>query len=176
MSDAQTEARAIARLEYVHGSEGYALRPDAGGRYVLYTDHATALAAKDVELAEMHQRYVDANEARIDAEAQLAEHTDADGYPYAFDAPESQQEAARIGDAVLDWMTKYDLLDGEQEYYVADVIAVLDDLTPLARPAEQAVTGAMVEAAREIIHGARHVYSDEDLAAAALKAAMEAGR
>lgn len=41
---------------------------------------------------------------------------------------------------------------------------------------EQAVTEAMVEAAREIIHGARHVYSDEDLARAALKAAMEAGR
>ena len=57
-------------------------------------------------------------------------------------APESQQEAARIGDAVLAWMTKYDLLDGEQEYYVADVIAVLDDLTPLTRPAEQAVTKA----------------------------------
>lgn len=49
-------------------------------------------------------------------------------------APEGQQEAARIGDAVLDWMIKYDLLDGEQEYYVADVIAVLDDLTPLTRP------------------------------------------
>lgn len=49
--------------------------------------------------------------------------------------------------------------------------------TPLyTRPAEQAVTEAMVEAAREIIHGARHVYSDEDLARAALKAAMEAGR
>lgn len=35
--------------------------------------HATALAAKDAELAEAWQRYVDANEARIDAEAQLAE-------------------------------------------------------------------------------------------------------
>jgi hypothetical protein len=34
---------------------------------------ATALAAKDAELAEAWQRYVDANEARIDAEAQLAE-------------------------------------------------------------------------------------------------------
>lgn len=35
--------------------------------------HATALAAKDAELAAVHQRYVDANEARIDAEAALAE-------------------------------------------------------------------------------------------------------
>jgi len=34
---------------------------------------STALAAKDAELAEVHQRYVDANEARIDAEAALAE-------------------------------------------------------------------------------------------------------
>jgi hypothetical protein len=32
-----------------------------------------ALAAKDAKLAAVHQRYVDANEARIDAEAQLAE-------------------------------------------------------------------------------------------------------
>jgi len=64
--------------------------------------------------------------------------------PYGMSpaAPKGEQEAARIGDAVLAWMTKYDLLDGEQEYYVADVIAVLDDLTPLTRPAEQAVTKA----------------------------------
>lgn len=34
---------------------------------------STALAAKDAELAEVRQQYVDANEARIDAEAQLAE-------------------------------------------------------------------------------------------------------
>lgn len=34
---------------------------------------STALAAKDAELAEVWQQYVDANEARIDAEAQLAE-------------------------------------------------------------------------------------------------------
>lgn len=52
MTNAQTEARAIARLEYVHGSEGYALRPDAGGRYVLYTDHVAALAALEAKLAE----------------------------------------------------------------------------------------------------------------------------
>lgn len=46
----------------------------------------------------------------------------------------------------------------------------------LARTGAVKVTEAMVEAAREIIHGARHVYSDIDLARAALKAAMEAGR
>lgn len=108
--------------------------------------------------------------------------------PYGFSpaAPKGEQEAARIGDAVLAWMIKYDLLDGEQEYYVADVIAVLDDLTPLTRPAEQAVTEAMVEAAAIAISGGRKdLWDSFDLfkrasfrtrALHALKAAMEAGR
>lgn len=39
----------------------------------LMREAAIALAAKDAKLAAVHQRYVDANEARIDAEAQLAE-------------------------------------------------------------------------------------------------------
>lgn len=80
MTDAQTEARAIARLEYVHGSDGYALRPDAGGRYVLYDDHATALAAKEAELAALEKSLMSIQSAcgmatvRAErAEAQLAE-------------------------------------------------------------------------------------------------------
>lgn len=66
-------------------------------------------------------------------------------------APEGRQEAMRIGDAVLDWMVKFDLLDAGNEYYVSDVLAVLNDLTPSTRPAEQAVTDGMVEAASEAI-------------------------
>lgn len=57
-------------------------------------------------------------------------------------APEGRREAVRIGDAVLDWMVKFDLLDAGNEYYVSDVLAVLNDLTPSTRPAEQAVTEA----------------------------------
>ena len=41
-----------------------------------------------------------------------------------------QAVAADIGDAVLGWMVKYDLLDGDNEYQVADVMAVMDDLVP----------------------------------------------
>lgn len=90
-------------------------------------------------------------------------------------AAESEQEAARIGDAVLAWMTKYDLLEGEQEYYVADVIAVLDDLTPLARPSEQAVTEAMLRSAI-IAYRDTPEYDHHIALRNALKAAMEAGR
>lgn len=46
---------------------------------------STALAAKDAELAEVRQQYVDANEARIDAEAQLAER----GKPFIAAAEEA---------------------------------------------------------------------------------------
>lgn len=61
-------------------------------------------------------------------------------------APEGRQEAGRIGDAVLDWMVKFDLLDAGNEYCVSDVLAVLNDLTPSTRHAEQAVTEALREA------------------------------
>lgn len=89
MTNAQTEARAIAPERiWVTGSfhmGGYASgswnvqklsnsRTDIGEvEYVRSDIHATALAAKEAVLAEVHQQYVDANEARIDAEAQLAE-------------------------------------------------------------------------------------------------------
>jgi hypothetical protein len=61
------------------------------GDYVEYTDHAAAIAAKDAEIAalgdgierilaikaalrgDLVQQYVDANEARIDAEARVRE-------------------------------------------------------------------------------------------------------
>lgn len=66
-------------------------------------------------------------------------------------APEGRREAMRIGDAVLDWMVKFDLLDAGNEYYVSDVLAVLNDLTPSTRPSEHAVTDEMVEAASEAI-------------------------
>ena len=48
----------------------------------------------------------------------------------------SVTEAANIGDAVLTWMVKNDLLDANNEYYASDVLAVLDDLTtgPLVTP------------------------------------------
>ena len=107
--------------------------------------------------------------------------------------PEGRQEAGRIGDAVLDWMVKFDLLDAGNEYYVSDVLAVLNDLTPSTRPSEQAVTEAMVErlaqhlALDHIAIDDRAEYSWDAAneqwrqswrrkARAALKAAMEAGR
>ena len=91
-------------------------------------------------------------------------------------APEGRQEAVRIGDAVLDWMVKFDLLDAGNEYYVSDVLAVLNDLTPSTRPAEQAVTEAMVARASaeyQVIFG-KYLLSSH--ARRILKAAMEAGR
>ena len=89
-------------------------------------------------------------------------------------APEGRQEAVRIGDAVLDWMVKFDLLDAGNEYYVSDVLAVLNDLTPSTRPSEQAVT----EAAQAVLEWYER---DGSVGGAvepfdALKAAMEAGR
>lgn len=45
-------------------------------------------------------------------------------------APDGWQEAAHIGDAVLTWMVKYDLLDAGNEYRAEDVVAVLNDFAP----------------------------------------------
>lgn len=67
-ADAQTEAKAIV-VQVVHEVNG----GKPGGHQRAAGIVAAALAAKDAELVEVHQRYIDANEARIDAEAQLAE-------------------------------------------------------------------------------------------------------
>lgn len=45
--------------------------------------------------------------------------------------------ASQIGDAVLAWMVKYDLLDADNEYGVSDVMAVMDDLAPVSQPAAE---------------------------------------
>lgn len=75
MTDAQTEARAIAPLTLEGAIWHYMDEKTvtAYGPWITKADHDAALAAKDAELVEVHQRYVDANEARIDAEARLAE-------------------------------------------------------------------------------------------------------
>lgn len=101
MTDAQTEARAIAQTSLwvpakpehakigwtydfeqterisraAYDSTGYNATMEVVEFVMAEADrrHRDALSAKDAELAAAHQRYVDANEARIDAEAQLAE-------------------------------------------------------------------------------------------------------
>lgn len=85
MSDAQTEAREIEMLawncdewpEWLHKmvdeTNEVADRLDMSAEQAHAYAVLAALAAKDAELAAVHQRYVDANEARIDAEAALAE-------------------------------------------------------------------------------------------------------
>lgn len=50
MTDAQTEARAIARWNPT--GFGLGMEADTGGSYVRYEDHTTALAAKNAELEE----------------------------------------------------------------------------------------------------------------------------
>lgn len=52
MTNPQTEARAIARFEITYDPDiGMIHRPHDHGYYVRYEDHATALVAKDAELA-----------------------------------------------------------------------------------------------------------------------------
>ena len=48
----------------------------------------------------------------------------------------SEREAARIGDAVLSWLVKYDLADAGNEYRAEDVVAILNDLAPYEEAAE----------------------------------------
>lgn len=48
------------------------------------------------------------------------------------------REAARIGDAVLDWMVRHGFLDGDSEYYARDAIEVLDELIDDPAPAQPA--------------------------------------
>lgn len=45
----------VERLEYFHGSEGYSLRPDKGGRYMFYSDHETALAAENSKVERLRE-------------------------------------------------------------------------------------------------------------------------
>lgn len=92
---AQTEARAILRIDEKWSVEYHPASNDAPGRVLRYgeptfggssdwkndtramfyalLERDTALEAQAAELAAVHQRYVDANETRIDAEASLAE-------------------------------------------------------------------------------------------------------
>jgi hypothetical protein len=42
-------------------------------------------------------------------------------------------EAARIGDAVLSWLVKFDLADAGEEYRAEDVVELLNDLTPASQ-------------------------------------------
>ena len=48
----------------------------------------------------------------------------------------SEREAARIGDAVLSWLVRYDLADAGNEYRAEDVVAILNDLAPYEEAAE----------------------------------------
>lgn len=139
-------------------------------------------------------RYRHPHDGDVGDEA-VAECPDCNGEGVTADlgSAEGQQEAVRIGDAVLDWMVKFDLLDAGNEYYVSDVLAVLNDLTPSTRPSEQAVTEAMVERLAQHL-ATDHIAIDDRAeyswnaateqwrnswrrkARAALKAAMEAVR
>ncbi len=155
----------VSRVNIVGYDCGVEYDPD--GYYVKYADYA----ALEARLAALEDRPRDTNTVVSHEAANVR------------DKPEGRQEAVRIGDAVLDWMVKFDLLDAGNEYCVSDVLAVLNDLTPSTRPSEQAVTEAMVEAGAKAIVACR--FEDEgepvtdydlELSRAALKAAMEAGR
>ena len=86
-------------------------------------------------------------------------------------------EAARIGDAVLDWLIQNGFLDGDDEYYVRDAIEALDSIISESHPA-QAVTEAQVEAVVQAVrkYTRETLFIDEhrDLVRAALTAAQEA--
>lgn len=60
----------------------------------------------------------------------------------ALASPPPVAEGEAIADAVLAWMVKFDLLDAGNEYHASDVVAVLNDLAPMAagvtmRPCEK---------------------------------------
>ena len=61
----------------------------------------------------------------------------------------SEREAARIGDAVLSWLVKYDLADAGNEYRAEDVVAILDDIAPYEEAAEITRLQKELETARE---------------------------
>lgn len=75
----------------------------------------------------------------------------------------SDKAAIEIGDAVLSWLLKYDLIDAELEYTDDDVIEILDDLAPQPAPKGVEITDEMVERANK---ASVRVYvpklSDED--------------
>jgi len=60
-----------------------------------------------------------------------------------------EAEAARIGDAVLSWLVKYDLADAGNEYRAEDVVAILNDLAPYEEAAEITRLQKELETARE---------------------------
>lgn len=134
--------------------------------------------------------YSELSETDKEADRQIGEaiakwtliHSEASRFSPA--APQ-EAEAVRIGDAVLDWMVKYDLLDGGNEYSAADVIAVLNDLTPSNRSPAQAVTEALLRDVREDLFAWMQSFPDADHAASevlverinnALTESQEAGR
>lgn len=63
----------------------------------------------------------------------------------------SEREAARIGDAVLSWLVKYDLADAGNEYRAEDVVAILNDIAPYEESAEITRLQKELETAREAL-------------------------
>jgi hypothetical protein len=74
-------------------------------------------------------------------------------------------EAARISDAVLSWMVKYDLLDASNEYRAEDVVEVLNDLAPaLAAPVDHPeVVGVKIKPLEWVKHPAVEAWRAETL-------------
>lgn len=144
-ADAQTEARAIARYEVFADPSYYdlwAVRP-VGEQSFNATIHAashadaeaiaTALAAKDAELAEAWQRYVDANEARIDAEAQLAE------------ARKALEASASALDEAMEDVSHWGSYAGEYFQDKHDLDGDLDRIARQASAARRALAGGKVD-------------------------------
>jgi len=89
--------------------------------------------------------------------------------------PEGQQP--EIGEIMYDSWAQVSFLKEKLRQAEADRDEWKDRAFSLrsARPSEQAVTEAMVEAAAKVIYNSRYVYPAKDLARNVLKAAMEAG-
>lgn len=86
--------------------------------------------------------------------------------------------ANEIADAVLGWMVKYDLLDAGNEYSAADVLAVLNDLTPSERasPVPPVVgEGAELATVGKTKENDKHV-SDSDFRGNVVGSSVHGGR
>jgi hypothetical protein len=62
-------------------------------------------------------------------------------------------EAARIGDAVLSWLVKFDLADAGNEYRAEDVVNILNELAPVSQPqSDRSVSGDAVRVKDNWLH------------------------
>lgn len=159
MADAQTEARAIERF----GRNMSGMIPFEKGDYVRYTDHATALAAKEAELqavkaelTRLANGLLEAEAGRIRAEARIAalEHLDARAEKSEADSRHWEANYKALVKMVEELELSEEIRTYERDFAIEraeQATSELNHLKQLSESTEALLTQKLIDAHRNFI-------------------------